>query len=140
MGKSKSTIACRRFVHGRPISSELELANYVRIPPRPRRNWILNRIYQSGPTRSPRRSTRHTPIFDPCQKLRGRFATHGFRRVVKLGEQPSPSLSLCILLSPYVPPPFHCLRLSAGFFSLSLFNHFPRIGWSSWVAFVRGLG
>lgn len=29
---TKCAIACRRFVHGRPISSELELANYVCIP------------------------------------------------------------------------------------------------------------
>lgn len=93
-------------------------------PARPRRNWILNRIYQSGPTRLPRRSTRHTPIFDPCQKLRGRF-THGFRRVVKLGEQPSLSLFLFVLYSSF-PLCFslfrlHCLRLSAEFFSLSLY-------------------
>lgn len=64
-------------------------------PGRSRRNWILNRIYQSGPTRWPRRSTRHTPIFDPCQKLR-----------LEAFEADSPADFAGSLNSPTTCPPF----------------------------------
>lgn len=47
----------------------------------------------------------------------------------------------CIL--PYASPSFDFIVFDFPLnfsLSLSLFNHFPRIGWCSWVAFVRGLG